>query len=66
MTTYTQKKIRMFMERPEWLKPERRRSESRLKTYPSSTDIRNWCDIVEDRRQHILELVLKGYDKVGT
>nr|CAH7752888.1 unnamed protein product [Callosobruchus chinensis] len=34
-----------------------------MKTYPSSEDIRNWCDEVEDRRQHILELVVKGYNK---
>lgn len=52
------------MDRGDWLRPERRRSESRLKTYPSSTDVRNWCDDVEDRRQHILELVVKGIDKV--
>ncbi|CAH1133765.1 unnamed protein product [Ceutorhynchus assimilis] len=61
MTTYVQKKLRMFMKRPEWMRPERRRSESRLKTYPSSTDVRNWCDLVEDRRQHILELITRGY-----
>nr|CAI5820715.1 unnamed protein product [Callosobruchus analis] len=60
--TYINKKTRTFMERGDW-KPERRRSEARLKTYPSSEDIRNWCDEVEDRRQHILELVVKGYNK---
>ncbi|XP_066143438.1 myosin heavy chain, clone 203-like isoform X2 [Euwallacea fornicatus] len=63
MTTYVQNKTRMFMERRDWLKPERRRSESRLKAYPSSTDLRNWCNVVEDRRQHILELVQKRIDR---
>ena len=63
MTTYVQKKNRFWLERKD-LKPERRRSESRLKTYPSSTDVRNWCDVVEDRRQHILELVVKDIGKV--
>ncbi|XP_030749511.1 protein Daple-like [Sitophilus oryzae] len=62
MTTYTQKKALMFRKAKD-VQPERRRSESRLKTYPSSTDVRNWCDIVEDRRQHILELATKDISK---
>ncbi|KAG5880206.1 hypothetical protein JTB14_018997 [Gonioctena quinquepunctata] len=32
------------------------RSEGRMKQYPSATDARAWSDIVEERRQHILEL----------
>nr|CAH7712144.1 unnamed protein product [Callosobruchus chinensis] len=36
------------------------RSEARMKRYPSSTDIRAWSDIVEDRRQHILEYAAKN------
>ncbi|KAJ8950847.1 hypothetical protein NQ314_007769 [Rhamnusium bicolor] len=60
--TYVNKKTRIFLDRGD-LKPERRRSESRLKIYPSAIDVRAWCDIVEDRRQHILELVTKGAEK---
>ncbi|KAJ8920804.1 hypothetical protein NQ315_004945 [Exocentrus adspersus] len=62
MTTYIQKKGRLFLDRGD-IKPERRRSEGRLKTYPSAIDVRAWCDIIEDRRQHILELVNKGREK---
>lgn len=62
--TYVNKKTRVFMERGDF-KPERRRSEARLKTYPSAVDLRAWCDDVEDRRQHILELVMKGAEKVS-
>ncbi|CAH1973864.1 unnamed protein product [Acanthoscelides obtectus] len=36
------------------------RSEARMKRYPSSTDLRAWCDIVEERRQHILEYAAKN------
>ncbi|KAF7266369.1 hypothetical protein GWI33_020394 [Rhynchophorus ferrugineus] len=64
MTTYLQKKVGMFKEIKD-IKPEKRRSESRLKTYPSSTDVRNWCDLVEDRRQHIIELITKDISKVS-
>ncbi|CAH1175728.1 unnamed protein product [Phaedon cochleariae] len=60
--TFVNRKTRLFMDRGD-LKPERRRSESRLKTYPSAIDVRAWCDTVEDRRQHILELVTKEREK---
>ncbi|XP_018333953.1 girdin-like [Agrilus planipennis] len=36
-----------------------RRSEGRLKAYRSATDARCWTDECEDRRQYILELLLK-------
>ncbi|XP_050309863.1 myosin heavy chain, clone 203-like [Anthonomus grandis grandis] len=65
MTSFVQKRNRMWTERPEYVRPIRRRSESRLKTYPSATDVRTWCDTVEDRRQHIIELMLKDIEKCG-
>ncbi|KAL1509119.1 hypothetical protein ABEB36_003910 [Hypothenemus hampei] len=55
----------MFMDRTQYSMPARRRSEARLKTYNSSTDVRNWCDVIEDRRQHILDLVMKDFDKTN-
>lgn len=63
--TFVNKKARLFLKRSD-VKLERRRSEARLKTYPSAIDLRAWCDIVEDRRQHILELITKGKEKVRT
>lgn len=59
--TFVSKKIRVFNDRGD-IKPERRRSEARLKKYVSSVDLRAWCDVVEDRRQHMLELIAKGYE----
>lgn len=63
--TYVNKRTRLFLDRSD-VKLERRRSEARLKTYLSAIDVRAWCDIVEDRRQHILELINKGNEKVRT
>ncbi|XP_060518388.1 uncharacterized protein LOC132697113 [Cylas formicarius] len=60
--SYVHKGPRLFQDRGD-IKPERRRSESRLKTYPSSLDLRNWCYVVEDRRKHIIELIAKDIEK---
>nr|XP_023028983.1 intracellular protein transport protein USO1-like [Leptinotarsa decemlineata] len=54
--SFVNKRARVFMDRGD-LRPVRRRSEARLKTYPSAVDLRAWCGRVEDRRQHILELI---------
>lgn len=57
MTSYVQKKSRVFKEagEPQPLLPKR--SEGRLKRYPSATDARAWTLENEDRRQHILEFL---------
>nr|CAI5844803.1 unnamed protein product [Callosobruchus analis] len=57
--SYINKRQRVFNEGPSsFLFPTR--SEARMKRYPSSTDIRAWSDIVEERRQHILEYAAKN------
>lgn len=61
MASYVNKKERAFREGHELLP---RRSEGRMKTYPSATDARAWCDVTEDRRQHIIELIRQDISKV--
>ncbi|CAH1961197.1 unnamed protein product [Acanthoscelides obtectus] len=52
--SYINKRYKLFEERPRsGLVPVR--SEARIKSYDSATDARAWSDIVEERRQHILE-----------
>nr|CAH7763215.1 unnamed protein product [Callosobruchus chinensis] len=52
--SYINKKYKLFEEKPKYgLTPVR--SEARIKRYSSATDARAWSDIVEERRQHILE-----------
>lgn len=57
MTSYVNKKSRIFREagEPQPLLPKR--SEGRLKRYPSATDARAWTLENEERRQHILEIL---------
>ncbi|KAJ8979028.1 hypothetical protein NQ317_003131, partial [Molorchus minor] len=57
--SYISKKDRVFMEGPP-IKVVKVRSEARMKNYVSSTDIRAWSDVVEDRRQHILEYMARN------
>lgn len=40
----------------------RKRSEGRLKTYPSVADARAWCVDTDDRRQHILDLIRANHE----
>ncbi|KAJ8954425.1 hypothetical protein NQ318_011100, partial [Aromia moschata] len=61
--SYINKKTKVFLEGPP-VKVIPVRSEARLKSYRSSTDARAWSDVVEERRQHILEYVAKN--KEGT
>lgn len=63
MASYVNKKQRAFNDAntPD-LAP--RRSEGRMKTYPSATDARAWSDENEERRQHIVELIRKDISKV--
>lgn len=42
----------------------RKRSEGRMKTYPSATDARAWSDETEERRQHIIDLIKQDMAKV--
>lgn len=63
--SYVNKKTRVFRTEEDAAgEVVRKRSESRLKTYGSAFDVRSWCIVNEDRRQHILELLkirdLKG------
>ncbi|KAH1024707.1 uncharacterized protein LOC109538520 isoform X1 [Dendroctonus ponderosae] len=53
--SYVNKKERIFR-RGEPFDIPHARSEARMKNYWSATDRRAWCDEVELRRQHILEL----------
>lgn len=63
MASYVHKKQRAFRDvNTAELLP--RRSEGRMKTYPSATDARAWCDETEERRQHIIELIRKDISKV--
>lgn len=63
MATYVHKKQRAFRDANNVeLLP--RRSEGRMKTYPSATDARAWCDETEERRQHIIELIRRDIKKV--
>lgn len=56
MASFVNKKSRAFRDAGDnQLIP--RRSEGRLKTYPSATDARAWCDETEERRQHIVDLI---------
>ncbi|KAJ8970174.1 hypothetical protein NQ317_016647 [Molorchus minor] len=59
--SYINKKTKIFKEGPETLIVPSR-SEARIKNYMSATDARAWCDIVEQRRQHILEFTAKNKD----
>lgn len=64
--SYVAKKTRVFKgldDPPEVL---RKRSEGRMKTYPSATDTRAWAEESEDRRTHILDLIKEGGGKVRT
>ncbi|XP_072389008.1 uncharacterized protein [Diabrotica undecimpunctata] len=60
--SYITKGSRIF-ESSSYLEPPRLRSEGRMKTYSSATDLRAWSDVVEERRQHILDYQAK--DRVG-
>lgn len=53
--SYVNKKERFFRAGEPFDIPHSR-SEARMKKYWSATDRRAWCDEVELRRQHILEL----------
>ncbi|XP_030749726.1 uncharacterized protein LOC115877619 [Sitophilus oryzae] len=57
--SYANRKERIFKDGERWDIPHSR-SESRMKKYWSATDRRAWCDEVELRRQHILELIAKN------
>uniref|UniRef100_A0A6P7F3Y1 Uncharacterized protein LOC114326277 n=1 Tax=Diabrotica virgifera virgifera TaxID=50390 RepID=A0A6P7F3Y1_DIAVI len=46
------------------LEPPRLRSEGRMKTYSSATDLRAWSFVVEERRQHILDYEAKGSEGI--
>lgn len=52
--SYINKKTKIFNGRNEQF-PLTVRSEGRIKDYFSALDLRAWSDIVEERRQHILE-----------
>lgn len=65
MSSYVNKKSRVFKEAGDVQDVNRKRSEGRMKTYPSTTDARAWCIVNEDRRQHILELIKLGGGKVN-
>lgn len=64
MTSYVNEKTRVFRDPCDTVEPGRKRSEGRMKTYPSATDARAWTIVNEDRRQHILELIQYGGGKV--
>lgn len=64
MSSYVNKKTRVFQDGGDAPEVVRKRSEGRMKSYPSATDARAWCIINEDRRQHILELIRVGGGKV--
>ncbi|KAG5880205.1 hypothetical protein JTB14_018996 [Gonioctena quinquepunctata] len=61
MTTFVNKGTGLFRDRGDRL--VRQRSEARMKTYPSADDLRAWCDHVEYRRQHILELMARDRER---
>lgn len=63
MASYVHKKDRAFRD-ANTLDLVPRRSEGRMKTYPSTTDARAWCDEIEERRQHIIDLIRKDISKV--
>lgn len=63
MASYVNKKDRAFRD-ANTLDLNPRRSEGRLKTYPSATDARAWCDETEERRQYIIDLIKKDIAKV--
>lgn len=52
--SYVNKKSKIFAEKNEILLSSVR-SEARMKDYLSAMDLRAWSDIIEERRQHILE-----------
>ncbi|XP_063918453.1 myosin-8-like [Zophobas morio] len=60
--SYVNKKIGAFREAGD-IEVQLNRSDGRMKVYASATDARAWCDISEDRRQYILELVKRDYGK---
>ena len=62
--SYVNKKIGAFREAGD-IEVQLNRSDGRMKVYASATDARAWCDISEDRRQYILELVKRDYGKVS-
>lgn len=50
-------KTLLYPEKTEYLRPE-----AQMKAYYSARDPRAWCDVVEDRRQHILNLSGRNYN----
>lgn len=63
MASYLNRKTRAFREEND-VEVAARRSEGRLKNYPSATDARAWGDDIEERRQYILDLIKKDVAKV--
>lgn len=58
--SYVNKRERVFEDNTKPYGVRRARSESRMKQYSSATDLRTWCDDVEQRRQQILEQLIKS------
>lgn len=62
--SYVAHKARVFRDAGDLPDVVRKRSEGRMKTYPSATDARAWGVDGEDRRQHLLDLVKADHEKV--
>lgn len=58
--SYINKGLRVFKYQGGIREPTHVRSEARIKEYASSYDLRSWSDVVEQRRQHILEHAAKN------
>ncbi|KAF2879372.1 hypothetical protein ILUMI_26797 [Ignelater luminosus] len=63
--SYVAHKTRLFRDAGDLPDVVRKRSEGRMKIYPSTTDARAWGVDGEDRRQHILDLVKAEHEKVA-
>ncbi|KAK4879351.1 hypothetical protein RN001_007497 [Aquatica leii] len=61
--SYVRHKSRAFRDAGDIPEVVRRRSEGRLKSYPSTEDARAWCDITDDRRQQILDYIISDIEQ---
>lgn len=62
--SYVNHKTRLFRDAGDIPGVVKRRSEGRMKIYPSATDARTWCVETERRRQQILDLIRSDIEKV--